>query len=140
MKQRFGEEVGAYRIPPPIFTHMRGEFLAFDEEKGTLTVRFPLLEHYLNPYGAVQGGMIAAAVDNTLGPLSMLVSPPSVTRRLEMTYSQPATLDMRGVVVVGRLVERRGRQLQFVAEVSSLTGVRLARARATHWVVGASES
>jgi acyl-coenzyme A thioesterase PaaI-like protein len=140
LKNRLGERMGEYRIPPPVFTHMQGEFVAFDEEKGTLTVRFPLLEAYLNPYDAVQGGMIAAAVDNTLGPLSMLVAPPNVTRRLEMTYSRPVTLDMQSVVVVARLVERRGRQLHFVAEVSSRQGLRLARARATHWVVEAMEA
>ena len=119
---------------------MHGEFVAFDEENGALTVRFPLLEHYLNPYDAVQGGMIAAAVDNTLGPLSMLVAPPNVTRRLEVTYSRPATLEMEHIIVVGRLGERKGRQLHFVAEVSSGQGVRLARAKATHWIVGATES
>jgi hypothetical protein len=60
LKNRLGERMRAYRIPPPVFTHMRGEFVAFDEEKATLTVRFPLLEAYLNPYDAVQGGVIAA--------------------------------------------------------------------------------
>jgi len=34
----------------------------------------------------MQGGMIAAAVDNTIGPLSFLVAAPNVTRRLEMKY------------------------------------------------------
>jgi acyl-coenzyme A thioesterase PaaI-like protein len=140
LKNRLGERMGEYRIPPPVFTHMQGEFVAFDEETATLTVRFPLLEAYLNPYDAVQGGVIAAAVDNTLGPLSMLVAPPNVTRRLEMTYSRSVTLDMLSVVVVARLVERRGRQLQFAADVLSPQGVRLARARATHWIVEPAES
>lgn len=140
LKKRLDESVGGYRIPPPVFTYMDGGFVAFDEENGALTVRFPLREHYLNPYDAVQGGMIAAAVDNTLGPLSMLVAPPNVTRRLEMIYSRPATLDMEHIIVVGRLVERKGRQLHFVADVSSPQRVRLARARATHWIVGAMES
>jgi acyl-coenzyme A thioesterase PaaI-like protein len=115
---------------------MQGEFVAVDVEAGTLTARFPVFEHYLNPYDGVQGGMIAAAVDNTLGPLSMLVAPPNVTRRLEMTYSRPVSLDMGHIIVVGKLVERDGRQLQFAADVRSSSGVRLARARATHWIVG----
>jgi acyl-coenzyme A thioesterase PaaI-like protein len=135
LKKRLGDEAGAYRLPPPVMEHMHAEIVAFDEEKGTLTARFPILEGYLNPYGAVQGGMIAAAVDNTLGPLSMMVAPPNVTRHLEMTYSRPVTLDMEHIVVHGRLVDRDDRQLRFAAEVSTRDGVRIARARATHWIV-----
>ncbi len=134
LKERYGEGIGAYRIPPPILEHMRGEIVAFDEEKGTLTARFPVLESYLNPYGAVQGGMIAAAVDNTLGPLSMLMAPPNVTRHLEMTYSRPVTMDMEYLVVRGRLVGRDDRVLRFAADVSTRDGLRVARARATHWI------
>ena len=68
-------------IPPPVFTSMQGEFVDFDLEEGILVTRFPVRQDYLNPYGAMQGGMVAAAVDNTLGPLSMLVAPPNVTRK-----------------------------------------------------------
>jgi len=34
--------------------------------------------------------MVAAAADNTLGPLSVLVAPPNLTRRMEITYARPA--------------------------------------------------
>jgi acyl-coenzyme A thioesterase PaaI-like protein len=135
LTDRLGSSAGRYRIPPPVFIHMQGEFMAVDVEAGTLTARFPLFEHYLNPYDRVQGGMIAAAVDNTLGPLSMLVAPPNVTRRLEMIYSRPVSLEMRYINVAGRLLEREGRQLVFAADVLAAGGVRLARARATHWIV-----
>jgi acyl-coenzyme A thioesterase PaaI-like protein len=135
LKDRLGRRADLYRIPPPVFVHMHGEFVAVDAEAGTLTARFPVFEHYLNPYDGVQGGIIAAAVDNTLGPLSMLVAPPNVTRRLEMTYSRPVSLEMGHIIVAGRLLERQGRQLLFAADVLAATGARLARARATHWIV-----
>ena len=122
-------------MPPPVFTAMQGEFVAYDPDRATLTARFPILESYLNPYGTMQGGMIAAAVDNTLGPLSMLVAPPNVTRQLGLTYSRPITLDARQILVTARLCGRDGLRLHLRAEVTDLDGHRLARAKAVHWIV-----
>ena len=135
IRQRLGDRLDEYRIPPPVFRAMQGEFLAFDAEDGWLTARFPVLEEYLNPYGSMQGGMVAAAVDNTLGPLSMLVAPPNVTRRLEMKYSRPITTDLEFIIVTGKLVERKGRWLTFSAKVEDQEEMLLARARAVHWIV-----
>jgi uncharacterized protein (TIGR00369 family) len=135
IQRRLGDRLDEFRIPPPVFCAMQGEFLAFDPEDGWLTARFPVLEEYLNPYGSMQGGMVAAAVDNTLGPLSMLVAPPNVTRRLEMKYSRPITPDLEFITVKSRLVERKGRWLTFRAEVTDQAGTLLARARAVHWIV-----
>ena len=135
VKQRLGERVDDYLIPPPVFQEMRGEFVGFDIQAGTLTTRFPVLEKYRNPYGAMQGGMLAAAVDNTIGPLSLLVAPPSVTRRLEMKYSRPATPDVGYITIHGTFVERQERRLKFRAEVRDPQGEVLARAQAIHWIV-----
>jgi acyl-coenzyme A thioesterase PaaI-like protein len=135
IRRRLGERVDRYRVPPPIFEAMQGEFLAYDVEAGTLTTRFPVLDHYLNPYGAMQGGMVAAAIDNTLGPLSMLVAPPNVTRRLQIKYSRPVTPGLGYILVKGRFLERDGRWLRFKADVRDEGGALLARARATHWIV-----
>jgi acyl-coenzyme A thioesterase PaaI-like protein len=135
IQQRLGDRMDQYLIPPPVFVAMQGEFLAFDPEGGTLETRFPVLREHLNPYGTMQGGMVAAAVDNTLGPLSMLLAPPNVTRRLQMKYSRPATPDLEYIQVKGRLLERKGRRLTFSAEVRDQEGLLLARARAEHWIV-----
>jgi acyl-coenzyme A thioesterase PaaI-like protein len=114
---------------------MQAEFVEFNAEKNQLTIRFPLLESYLNPFNYVQGGFLAAAVDNTLGPLSVLVAPANLTRRLEMTYSHPVTLEVGSISVIGRLVRQEGRQLHFAADVLDGQGNRLARARAWHWII-----
>ena len=132
---KLGDSVDNYLIPPPIFEEMQGEFLSFEMDAGVLTTRFPVLKKYLNPYGTMQGGMLAAAVDNTLGPLSMLVAPQNVTRRLEMKYSRPATADCQYIIVEGRFLERKEKQLFFSARVQDLQGKLLARASATHWIV-----
>jgi acyl-CoA thioesterase FadM len=65
----------------------------------------------------------------------MLVAPPNVTRRLEITYSRPVTVDMGSILVDARLVERQNRWLSFRADVRSGDGRRLARSKATHWIV-----
>ena len=135
VRQRLGERVDDYMIPPPVFQEMQGEFVGFDIQAGTLTTRFPVLEKYRNPYGAMQGGMLAAAVDNTIGPLSLLVAPPSVTRRLEMKYSRPATPEVGYITIQGTFVGRQERRLKFRAEVRDPLGEVLAKAQAIHWIV-----
>ena len=135
LRDRLGDRVAAYAFPPPVFVAMQGQLLAFNLEAGTLTARFPVQTSYLNPYGTMQGGMIAAAVDNTLGPLSVLVAPPNVTRRLEMIYGRPVTPGMGHIVVTAQLLAREDRWLHFRAEVRDPAGRRLARAKASHWIL-----
>ncbi|NIS81598.1 MAG: PaaI family thioesterase [Anaerolineales bacterium] len=135
LHKKLGDRIENYLIPPPVFITMQGEFLDFDLEKGSLTTRFPVLKENLNPYGSMQGGMVAAAVDNTFGPLSMLVASENVTRRLEVKYSRPITLDLEHIIVEARLLERKGRRLIFSADVRNASGELMARARALHWIV-----
>jgi acyl-coenzyme A thioesterase PaaI-like protein len=122
-------------IPPPAFVAMQGEFLEFDENGKTLTARFPILENQLNPFGTMQGGFIAAAVDNTIGPLSLLVAPVSVTRRLEMKYRRAVTPQDVFIRVQARLVERKKRRLRLEVTVVSSQGIEVASGKAIHWLI-----
>ena len=133
--RKLGDRVHDFLIPPPVFREMHGEFIDFDEEHGILSTRFPVLEKYLNPYGAMQGGMVATAVDNTFGPLGMLIAPPNVTRRFEIKFSRPITLDLEFITVEARLLKRSGRWLDLMAEVRDPAKQLLARAKARHWIV-----
>ena len=137
-RQRYGDRMDDFLVPPPSFLWMKGEFVEFDLEAGWLVTRFPVDERYLNPYGAMQGGLVAAAADNTLGPLSMLVAPPNVTRRLEMKYSRAIKLEMGSIEVRAEVVSREGRWLDLKADVRSLEGDLLARAKARHWIIDES--
>ena len=138
VKKAFDKMVGEMKdkviVPPPVFDAMKGEFLRFDEEKGTLENRFPVLYEQLNPYGSMQGGIIAAAIDNTLGPLSMLVDSPNFTRNLEVKYRRTILPEVRYVYVLGKFVEKKGRQLFFTASVHDNNGVEYAFAKAMHWI------
>jgi acyl-coenzyme A thioesterase PaaI-like protein len=134
LQEKLGEGLDAFLIPPPVFTFMEGEFIAFNEHEGWLKARFPIKYEYLNPYKVMQGGIIAAAIDNTLGPLSILIAPPNVTRTLEIKYSTPISMDLGFIIVNALLLEREGRELCFKAEVRSEQGKLLARAWARHWI------
>ncbi len=138
-QRKFGDKQDELRLPPPVFETMQGEFVDFDQEVGVLTTRFPVLSKFLNPYSTMQGGIIAAAVDNTIGPLSLLVASPNVTHRLEMKYSRLVTPDLGHIIVKAKFLERNGRRLTFKADVRDPSGNLLARARASHWIIDESE-
>ncbi len=135
LKSKLGGKFENYQIPPPVFVDMQGEFVHFDAEEGCIVTRFPILERYCNPYGTMQGGMLAAAIDNTLGPLSMLVARPNVTRRLEITYNRSISPEMGHITIEAQFIDADEKKLHFTARVRDLEGNLLARARATHWIV-----
>lgn len=147
--QAMMEQAGAagLRLPPPALLDMQADIRDYRPgaaDRGhvgaALLVRFPVLERYQNPMGAMQGGVVAAAVDNVVGPLSYLVAPPSVTAQLTVTYLAPVSEGAEAIEVEARLVHRAGRQLVFDAVVRGLDGAELAVARSTNTIVRRSPS
>lgn len=109
------------KVPPPSFTHMEGEFINIDFEKNSMLLRFPVMEQFENPMGYMQGGMIAAAIDNALGPLSFMVAPPSVTKTMTLEYKRPIDKDLDSILVHAQLDSKTEKELQLSATVSSET-------------------
>ena len=134
-ERRYGAQLERFKVPPPVFTELGGEFIEFDLEQGALTARFPIEARFLNPYGVLQGGMIAAAIDNTLGPLSMLIAPPNLTRKMEIKYSRPAKLEDKYLIVSAHLEKQDGRRLFLKADTRTPGGELLVRARVMHWII-----
>jgi acyl-coenzyme A thioesterase PaaI-like protein len=112
-------------LPPKIFKEMEGEFMEYVEEQ-SLTARFPIKESYSNPFGFMQGGMIVAAMDNTLAPLSYLLLPPSITTHVNTTFIRPVKMADEFIHVTAFLVERTPMQIHLRAEVKSPGGKLLA--------------
>ena len=108
-------------IPPKIFMDMEGEYIEYVEEK-SLTARFPVKERYQNPLKAMQGGMIVAAMDNTFGPLSYMVAPPSVTTHINATYLHPVTANDNFIDVTATVIEVTKSLLHMRAEVRNRDG------------------
>lgn len=113
------------QLPPPCLTDMQGEPLEF-EDGVLLRMRFPVLQRYQNPLGYMQGGFVAAALDNTLGPFSYLIAPPSVTSRMSVDYLRPVLPTETAIVCTARLVQRTAKTLYLSGEVSDSKGKTLA--------------
>ncbi len=123
---------GDLKLPPPIFVDMGAEMVDLDMAAKTLTVRFPVQERYQNPMGYMQGGMIAAAIDNVIGPLSFMVATPSVTKSMEVQYLRPISAKIKQITVVAAFEAQNERELTFVADVLRDDGAKLAQARSVN--------
>jgi uncharacterized protein (TIGR00369 family) len=100
---------------------MEGELLEYDEGR-QLRMRFPVQARYRNPMGNMQGGYIVAALDNTIGPFSFLIAPPSATASLNTQYLRPVTPGTRYIDCRAWLVERTRNTLHIHAEASNDAG------------------
>ena len=117
-------------FPPPVFDAMKGEVVDYDVESESLKNRFPILKEQLNPYGSMQ-----AAIDNTIGPLSLLVSAPNFTRRMQVKYIKVVSPKLNYIYVTAKFIEKKKRLLFFEAVVEDIDGNKLASAKSTNWVI-----
>lgn len=126
---------GRFQLPPPIFTDMDGAIVSVDLEQQTLTATFPVKPRYQNPMGYMQGGMITAAIDNTIGPLSVMVAPPNVTKSIEVKFRRPVLPTLDTITIEAKLESSGKRELIFVATVFDDQEKVLVTAHATHVIL-----
>ena len=108
-------------LPPKIFKDMDGTFIDFVEGK-SLTARFPNKERYMNPFGFMQGGIIVAAIDNTISPLSYILSPPSITKEITTTFKRPIKQTDNFIDVIASVLEKTLTHIVLQAEVRNENG------------------
>ncbi len=130
-----GDKMDEYDLPPPSFEIMQCEIVSFDSEEKSMVVKMPVLKSFFNPYGTMQGGMIMGAIDNSLGPLSMLVAPQNVTRTMESKLLKPITLEIEYIYVKAVLREHKKRRLIFDVQVRDIDENIYAKATVTNWIV-----
>jgi uncharacterized protein (TIGR00369 family) len=100
---------------PPAAVLLGWELVAVDPDAGTIEVAFAASDQFLNPAGVIQGGFVAAMLDDTLGPALVATLGPgqfAPTTDLHVQFLRPARpgrLTGRGRVV------RRGRDIAFLA-------------------------
>lgn len=121
------------RVPRPAVAELLGwNLIAVDPDAGTIELEFTATEQFLNPIGNVQGGMLAAMLDDTLGPALVATLGPgqfSPTTDLHVQFLRPAHPGR--LVGRGRVV-RRGKQIAFLAgELVDDSGTVIATAVAT---------
>lgn len=100
------------RLPPPACARTLGlAFANIDPERGTIEVDFEAKPEFLNPAGNVQGGFLAAMLDDTMGPALVATLDAGAfapTVNLNVQFHRPAKVGpLRGV---GRVV-MRGREV-----------------------------
>jgi len=118
--------------PPPAAVLLGWELLSVDPDAGTIEVAFTATERFLNPVGVVQGGFLAAMLDDTLGPALVATLGPgefAPTTDLHVQFLKPARVGR--LVGRGRIV-RRGSGVGFLAgELVDESGAVVATATAT---------
>ena len=101
--------------PPPAAVLLGWELVAVDPEAGTIEMAFTATDQFLNPFGAVQGGLLAAMLDDTLGPALVATLGPgesAPTTDLHVQFLRPARPGR--LVGRGRIV-RKGRDVGFMS-------------------------
>jgi uncharacterized protein (TIGR00369 family) len=82
------------RVPLPAAAAMLGwELVAVSPDEGTIEVAFTAAGAFLNPAGVVQGGFLAAMLDDTLGPALVAGLDPgdfAPTTDLHVQFLRPA--------------------------------------------------
>jgi len=127
------------RVPPPPAAVTLGfKLLEIDPDRGTIRVQFEGKREFLNPMGVVQGGFVAAMLDDTLGPALICTLPPghfAPTIELKVNFIKPAPLG--ALIGEGRLVARGGTIAFLAGELRTAGGDLIATATATARIVTA---
>lgn len=128
----FWDVVAGRVAPPPAALLLGWELVEVDPERGTIEVAFAADERFVNPVGVIQGGFLAAMLDDTLGPALVATLPPdrfAPTLDLHVQFLRPARPGR--LLGRGRIVQR-GREVCFLAgELVGSDGKPVAVATAT---------
>lgn len=117
---------------PPATSTLGFELIAVDPDAGTIEVAFLAGDSFLNPVGVIQGGFLAAMLDETLGPALVATLGPeqfAPTADLHIQFLRPAKPGR--LIGRGRVV-RKGKDLAFMSgELVEESGEVVAVATAT---------
>jgi uncharacterized protein (TIGR00369 family) len=117
------------RFPAPPCAELLGwELIAEFPEEGRIEIAFHPTAQMLNPRGTVQGGFVAAMLDDTMGPALVSMSSGkevSVSIDINVSFIKPV---MPGRVIGKGRVVSRGKSIAFLeAELFDENGGLLAR-------------
>jgi uncharacterized protein (TIGR00369 family) len=117
---------------PPATRTLGFELIAVDPDAGTIEIGFLAADSFLNPVGVIQGGFLAAMLDETLGPALVATLGPhqfAPTVDLHIQFLRPAKPGR--LIGRGRVV-RKARDLAFMSgELANESGEIVAVATAT---------
>ena len=134
----FWDVMEGRKPPPPAAALLGFELLAIDPAQGTIRVRFAARPEFANPIGVVQGGFLAAMLDDTLGPALVCTLPSghfAPTIELKVNFIRPAPLG--ALIGEGHVVARGGTIAFLAGELRTEQGELVATATATARIVSA---
>jgi len=111
--QAFWDMVEGRASGPPATTLLGWKCLHLDLDGGAIVVEFHPREEFLNPVGNIQGGFIAAMLDDTMGPLvyaTLHAGEFNTSLEFKVSFVQPARL---GKLVAKARILHRGRSVAF---------------------------
>jgi uncharacterized protein (TIGR00369 family) len=122
---------------PPVAVLLGWRLREIDPAAGTIVVEYEAKPEFANPMGNVQGGIIAAMLDDTMGPALVATLPPgkfAPTLEMKVSYLEPTPIGGR-LFGHGRVV-RAGGTVAFVeGDLRNEEGRILATASATARIV-----
>jgi uncharacterized protein (TIGR00369 family) len=132
----FWDVMEGRRPPPPAAVLLGFELLAIDPSQGTIRVRFNAKPEFANPIGVVQGGFLAAMLDDTLGPaLTATLEPDQFAPTIELKVNFVAPAKPGPLFADGRVVARGGSIAFLAGELRTEDGALVATATATARIV-----
>ncbi|MCC6158825.1 MAG: PaaI family thioesterase [Deltaproteobacteria bacterium] len=120
------------KLPPPCMEFLNSELIEAGE--GRARIRFVPDERMENPYGVIQGGILAAMLDNTIGPAVAFTHPDRASSTIHLAVNFLRSV-RAGEVIVGtaEVVKSGRRQVYVEAQLERESdGALLVRASATN--------
>ena len=121
------------RFPKPPCAELLGwTLLDMDEDAGTVRIGFTARPEFLNPAGFVQGGFLAAMLDDVMGPAALVMSDGwSFTSTIDMNVSFLAPAKAGPLIGEGSVIQL-GRTIGYLqGELRDEAGTLIARATST---------
>lgn len=117
---------------PPAAQLLGWQLESVDPDAGTIVVRYDAGHEFTNPLGNIQGGFVAAMLDEAMGPALVATLPPgqfAPTLEMKVSFLEPAKV---GPLWAHGRVVKRGSTNSFVeGELLDAQGRVIARSSAT---------
>lgn len=127
--------------PPPVALLLGWHILDARPEAGWIRIGFQGRQEFLNPAGFIQGGILAAMLDDTMGPAVFAMTEGSLytaTIDMNISYLAPARL---GLIIGEGQVVQLGRTVAFLeAKLIDEAGAVIARATSAARLVPADKA
>lgn len=120
------------RRAPPTARFLNTELLAVDQDAGTVRMAFDIGDHLCNPNGTVQGGIVAAMLDDAAAYAAIVFSKKKIfvpTLEMKVSFFRPAR---HGRLFANGRCIKFGRKISFMeADLEDGEGIMLARLTTT---------